>query len=117
MTRLLLQDVLETGHLISDESTCLLILQAVDLPLVIFYLLIYIFQFLLDDVGRGLVGDQLVLLLDRRLVPLLVEHLVYLDDLVFQFSVTLLQLLDVLGPEWKRGYLMSSESFYFSRIL
>ena len=116
MPRLLLQDVLETGHFISDESTRLLILQAVVLPLVILDLLIHVFQFLLDDVGRGLVGDQLILLLEGRPVPLLVEHLVDLDDLVFQFSVTLLELLDVLGPEWRRGYLMSSESFCFSRI-
>lgn len=104
---LLLEDALQSGHLIRDEATRLLGLQAIDLPLVILDLLVDVLQFLLDDVRRGLVGDQLVLLLGGGLLLLLVEHLVDLDDLVLQLPVALLQLLDVLGSEWKGGYLMS----------
>jgi hypothetical protein len=99
MRSLLFQDILQAGHLISDEATSLLAFQAIDLPLVILDLLIHVFQLLLNDIRRGLRGDQLILLLNWRPVLLLVEHLVDFDYLVFQLAVSLLQLLDVLRPE------------------
>jgi hypothetical protein len=113
MDGLLLENILEPRHLVSDESARLLVLQIVDLPLVVLYLLVNVLQLLLDDVGRGLLLDQLVLLLYRQLLLLLVQHLVYLDDLVLQLTVALFQLLDVLRPGWKIAYLMSSDSFSF----
>ena len=99
MRSLLFQDILQAGHLISDEATSLLAFQAIDLPLVILDLLIHVFQLLLNDIRRGLRGDQLILLLNWGPVLLLVEHLVDFDYLVFQLAVSLLQLLDVLRPK------------------
>lgn len=99
MRSLLFQDILQAGHLISDEATSLLAFQAIDLPLVILDLLIHVLQLLLNDIRRGLRGDQLILLLNWHPVLLLVEHLVDFDYLVFQLAVSLLQLLDVLRPE------------------
>ena len=52
MGSLLLQDILQAGHLVRDEATSLLTFQAIDLPLVILDLLIDVFQLLLNDISR-----------------------------------------------------------------
>ena len=109
------ENVFQPGHFIGDESPWLLVFQSVDFSFVIFDLFIDVLKLLFYDIGRRLQWDEPVLFFRRStLVLLLFQHLIYLDDLVFQFAVALLQLLDIFGPEWERKYLMSSDSFSFS---
>lgn len=94
----LLEDVFEPAHFVGDQSAGLLVFEGVDLPLVVLDLLVDILEFLLDDIGGGFPGNQLVLLLPSVLLLLLVQHLVDLYDFVLQLAVAFLQLPDVLRP-------------------
>ena len=118
MSGLLLKNILQPRHLISNKSPRLLTFQIINIPLIILNLLIHILQLLLNRISTRLCRNQFILLFCRSiLILLLLQHLIYFYNLILQLTVALLQLLNVFSSISYQQYLISSDSFYFSLIL
>ena len=118
MTRFLFKNVLKSRHLVSDQSSRLFGFQIVNLPFIIFDLLVNILQLFFDGISRRFSRNKFMLFFGGNIfIFLLIKHLIDFDDLVFQLAVSFLQLLDVFSPKWVKRYLISSDNFYFYLIL
>ena len=100
MTRFLFENVFKSRHLISDQPSRLFGFQIVNLPLIIFDLLVHILQLFFDGISWRFCRNQFMLLFGGSIfIFLFIKHFIDFDDLVFQLAVSFLQLCDVFGPK------------------